>query len=73
MTSPELELPDDQATIEDIANSDIQLIPGVNTPRPGTPFHLSPGTAACLQSSIAIRTSSNLQVPPDGESETLSQ
>lgn len=36
-----------------------ELIPGVNVPRPGTDFHLTPGTAACLRGT-ADRTSATL-------------
>lgn len=46
-TSPELQLPDEFATPEEIALWQHELVPGVNVPRKGVSnFHLTPGTAA---------------------------
>lgn len=55
----ELQLPDEFATPQEIALWETELIPGVNVPRPGTSFHLTPGTAACLRGT-ADRTSVTL-------------
>lgn len=74
MASPELQLPDELATPQEIALWDKYLIPGVNVPRnPSASFHLTPGPAACrLWDVVAGRVKESLE-PIEPEDQTLSR
>ncbi len=61
----ELQLPDEFATPEELAMWEYELVPGVNVPRKSNRFHLSPGTAACLQKTTADRASTSLDTPTE--------